>query len=92
MADTNLKDFHELVVDLETSVADVMEEYAERTRQDVKNFSPYQAKNVRGHMHYALTWEKTWQGKLHVVIHNKENYRLTHLLENGHFIVNKKVV
>lgn len=91
MSDTiNLEDFHELKIDIDKSVDAIVQEYGEKVCEDVKRYSPKSGHNIRGHLPYSTTWVATRERPSVVVIHNKENYRLTHLLENGHFIVNKK--
>lgn len=40
---------------------------------------------------YAEGWTyKLYKASDRAIVYNKKNYRLTHLLEHGHFIVNKK--
>lgn len=57
---------------------------------DLKQTSP------NGHRHakkYRQTWTSTFYPKEHkAIVYNKQNYRLTHLLEHGHVVVNKKGV
>ena len=60
---------------------------AKETVQRLKNTSP------RGNPHlkrYAEGWKVSKKDRADLVVHNATNYQLTHLLENGHVIVNKK--
>lgn len=62
---------------------------AERAENAIAKLSPSGA-NHRAHK-YSETW-KVYSNKptLTAIVYNKENYRLTHLLENGHLIVTSK--
>lgn len=52
--------------------------------QKLKNTSPRKSGS------YAKGWGVKRQGEMDVVVHNRTDYQLTHLLENGHVIRNKK--
>lgn len=61
---------------------------AKEMRDDLRSTSP---KGRRKNKYYRSTWQYKMNTTLHeATVYNKENYRLTHLLEHGHFIVNKK--
>lgn len=70
----------------------VVDEYAEKCVGELKASSP------KGKYHrqkpYAEGWAtkkgKKKKGEYEVVVWNATNYQLTHLLENGHLIVNKR--
>ena len=50
----------------------------------LKNTSPRKSGS------YAKGWATKRDGDMDVTVHNKTDYQLTHLLENGHVIRNKK--
>lgn len=61
---------------------------AKKMRDDLIATSP---KGRRKTNKYGSTWKYKRNVKLNeAIVYNKENYRLTHLLEHGHFIVNRK--
>lgn len=73
------------------NVKDVLEtdstQVAKETVSMLKNTSPKGSPHKR---RYAEGWKVTKQGRGDLVVHNPSNYQLTHLLENGHVIRNKK--
>lgn len=83
-----LEDFFEVVRDgYEAAEKDVAEEC-------VRKLKAVQWKTKTG-KNYSRTWtlkkEKKWGGYIGgYVVHNSKNYQLTHLLENGHAVVNAK--
>ena len=52
--------------------------------QKLRNTSPVKTGS------YAKGWSTKKQGDLDVVVYNRTDYQLTHLLENGHVIRNAK--
>lgn len=52
--------------------------------QKLRNTSPRKTGS------YAKGWGVKREGEMDVVVHNRTDYQLTHLLENGHVIRNKK--
>lgn len=60
--------------DLQQAIADSSKELV----QDLKNHSPERTGD------YAKGWAIKKKGKLRNIVHNKTEYRLTHLLEKGH--------
>jgi len=60
---------------------------AKETVQRLKNTSPKGSPHQRK---YAEGWKVGKKDRADLVVHNATNYQLTHLLENGHVIRNKK--
>ena len=52
--------------------------------QKLRNTSPRKTGS------YSKGWAVKREGEMDVVVHNRTDYQLTHLLENGHVIRNKK--
>lgn len=63
---------------------DAADSTAEEAVEKLQNTSP------RKTGEYAAGWQVKKFGNGNVVIHNATNWQLTHLLENGHIIKNKK--
>ena len=57
---------------------------AKESAQKLRNTSPVKTGS------YAKGWGVKKLGDMDVVVHNRTDYQLTHLLENGHVIRNKK--
>ncbi len=60
---------------------------AKETVQKLKNTSPKGSPHKRK---CAEGWKVSKRDRGDLVVHNATNYQLTHLLENGHVIKNKK--
>lgn len=86
----NMEWFHALSQDIQK---EAIEETAKETVRTLKAISP---KGARKKKKYANTW--TYDKNNHfsgayrfaTTVYNKDNYRLTHLLEHGHAITTKK--
>ena len=79
-----MKQYEKEVEDLSS---DVFQSVAKGTVQELKNTSP----KLTGD--YAKGWavkQEKGVGKMNFIVHNRTDYQLTHLLENGHVIRNKK--
>ena len=78
----------EILDEFSEKVNDVLEESADTTSREavdkLHNTSP------RGTGAYAAGWTVKKQSAKDVIVHNTDHYQLTHLLENGHVIRNKK--
>lgn len=61
-------------------------EAAEQTAERLRSTSP------KGPKGYAGSWTVSKKSRGDYVVHNKKHYRLTHLLENSHWIINGKGV
>lgn len=90
MDNTNLDNFNGIKIDLEYDQA--LEECALDCKVGIQSIAKSNKWN-----NYSKGWEvkKKREGRkghytYYYVVWNKTHYRLTHLLENGHLIVNKK--
>ena len=70
--------------DIERSAKTNIQRVAKESVQKLKNTAPVKTGS------YAKGWGAKRMGEMDVVIHNRTDYQLTHLLENGHVIRNKK--
>lgn len=83
---------HEILEDYKGDVKAAWNSAANKTARDavsqLKNTSP------KRHGDYARGWavkrEPARGGLTDFIVHNSKHYQLTHLLENGHVIRNKK--
>lgn len=67
-----------------------MDEVAKEARQKLKATSPKGPKGYAGNWSIQRKRSNRSTGISTFTIHNRETYRLTHLLENSHVIRNKK--
>lgn len=70
--------------DVERSAKTNIQKVAKESVQKLKNTSPRKTGS------YASGWGTKREGEMDVIVHNRTDYQLTHLLENGHVIRNKK--
>lgn len=86
MSDVNIEKLKS--VNFEIEYDDIVDEYADLCCSKIQNKSP---KGFRGQ--YAQGWrveDKKYKSEYYAVVHNATDYQLTHLLENGHIIANKR--
>ena len=74
----------EINKDIENSAKININTVAKESAQKLRNTSPKKSGS------YAKGWGVKKQGDMDVVVHNRTDSQLTHLLENGHVIRNKK--
>ena len=78
----------EILDEFSDKVNEVLDKSANQTADEsvdkLQNTSPIKSGD------YARGWRVKKEGKGDVIVHNATNYQLTHLLENGHVIRNKK--
>lgn len=70
--------------DVQDSARKNIDRVSKESVQKLRNTSPSKTGS------YAKGWTTKKQGDMDVVVHNRTDYQLTHLLENGHVIKNKK--
>ena len=70
--------------EIEQSAKTNIQVVAKESVAKLKNTSPVKSGS------YAKGWGVKKEGDMDVVVHNRTDYQLTHLLENGHVIRNKK--
>ena len=70
--------------DVEQSAKRNIQQIAKESVAKLKNTSPRKTGS------YAKGWGTKKEGEMTVIVHNRTDYQLTHLLENGHVIRNKK--
>ena len=61
-----------------------IDQTAKESAQKLRNTSPQKTGS------YAKGWSTKREGDMDVIVYNRTDYQLTHLLENGHVVRNKK--
>lgn len=86
--DTKLNNFNGLEIELEYD--EILEKYSKECVNYIKQLSP----KGKSKKHYADGWryelKKYSKCKSESIVYNKNSWQLTHLLENGHLITNKR--
>jgi hypothetical protein len=76
--------------EVQEAVNEAAIESSESCLQQLKNTSPKRPKGGRYARGWAIKKNHTATGAVEYVVYNRTDYQLTHLLENGHVIRNKK--
>lgn len=71
---------------LDANTDEIMSETAKDCAQDLRETSPKGKGKTSGQ--YAWSWTVK-KNRHQYIVHNKDHYRLTHLLNNGHVIKNQ---
>lgn len=80
-----------LKISAEVKFNKIIDENAEKCRQRVKSFSPDGSRTNKKYKDgWTLLKGRKDRDQYYVEVWNETNWQLTHLLENGHLIVNKK--
>lgn len=76
--------------DIQEAIAEETIKMGKKAKEEVKKLSPVGTQHKRS-KRYKQGWgysTERGRGKITVTVHNKTNYRLTHLLEKGHALRN----
>lgn len=76
--------------DVQDAVNEAGEDASTSCVQELKNTSPKRPGGGRYARGWTVKKERTSSGAITYTVHNRTDYQLTHLLENGHVIRNKK--
>ncbi len=86
-----LEDFHHLKVTVE--MEQIIKKYGALSSEDLRG-NPSRNPRIKEHRkenEYFKTWRYRYdKGQKAAIVYNKQNGRLTYLLENGHAITNSK--
>lgn len=90
-------------MDITKQMANILSEYSAEVRDATNNSMDKVSKEAASKLRntspkrtgdYAKSWrvkkKRIWNGINEVTVYNKDHYQLTHLLENGHVVRNKK--
>ena len=86
MADINIENFNGIEVEIDYEY--VLNRYADKCLSIIKQNSPSKTGKYRDG--WVAEADTDYLGNYSVVVWNETSWQLTHLLENGHAIVNKK--
>lgn len=88
MSKTSLEKFKSLNVEIKYE--DIIDKYSTECAEDIKRLSPKKSgKYADGWTTTKLSRKSKGVERYGVRVYNATSYQLTHLLENGHLIVNK---